>query len=337
MQLSLNMPDKLSDVFVADITRCYETIPLEGPDNLVDALVFVIKIGFKEAQLLHPRSVTYLWAHISAEGVPDKATWHTRKPSSGIWVKISQERLINMHTWLIRHCFVSLGDRVWRQTTGIPMGFPCSPLWCNTYLLTYEVKFTQRLARLGCTDLMAKFLYPHCYIDDICWFNVGNPQAFLCPTQPYTEENPFWIYPLQVLEIKPKITAYDLADSTRGVATHFMNMQITILDDDKGLYSMRKFDKRRDLPFGYSQFIHFASNRLVKQSYNIIMSQVLPILYISNSAEAAATEINLLIDTMVGNGFQDYRLRYKICCWLQAGHFPGLKVNITDTITLITR
>jgi hypothetical protein len=38
---TLNLPAAMSDIFVADISRCYETIPLEGPDNLLDAITYI--------------------------------------------------------------------------------------------------------------------------------------------------------------------------------------------------------------------------------------------------------------------------------------------------------
>jgi hypothetical protein len=39
------------------------------------------------------------------------------------------------------------------------------------------------------------------------------------------------------------------------------------------------------------------------QSYNVILSQVLPILYISNNLANVVHEINILIRTLVDNGF----------------------------------
>jgi len=47
------------------------------------------------------------------------------------------------------NCHVSLGDRIWRQIFRIPMGFACSPLWCNIYFFLYECQFIMKLAKLG--------------------------------------------------------------------------------------------------------------------------------------------------------------------------------------------
>jgi len=47
-------------------------------------------------------------------------------------------------------------------------------------------------------------------------------------------------------------------------------------------------------------------------AYNIILSQILLILYLSNREESAAHEIRLLIHTLVGNGFKAERLLQKL-------------------------
>ena len=70
LQVTINFPTQLDDVFVADVTRCYETIPLQGPDNLLAALHFVTNIGFKEALSQHPKAVNKLWIKFHTDGAP---------------------------------------------------------------------------------------------------------------------------------------------------------------------------------------------------------------------------------------------------------------------------
>jgi hypothetical protein len=139
LDATINLPEKIHDILVIDITRCYETIPLKGPDNLLLAVNFIVKIAFKQAASMHPRAVTSLWVRIDNNGLPANAKWATSRPSSANWFPISSNRLLELHDWLMSHCYVTLGDRVWRQCKGIPMGFSCSPVWCNMYLLSYEI------------------------------------------------------------------------------------------------------------------------------------------------------------------------------------------------------
>ena len=91
-----------------------------------------------------------------------------------------------LHKWLTTNCYVRLGNHVWKQVLGIPMGFSCSPIWCNPYLMSYKIRFIQRLAKLGRVDIMEKFKHAFRYIDNLCWLNNGNAQIFLDPLQPRT-------------------------------------------------------------------------------------------------------------------------------------------------------
>ena len=114
-------------------------------------------------------------------------------------------------------------------------------------------------------------------------------------------------------------------------------MNVTLQISESSTYSIRKYDKRRDLPFPYTQFLKFRSNRPVKQSYNVIISQVLPILYVSNSVSSAVQEIESLITTMVANGFTEQRLRRLVVDWLKTNNFPHTKFSIANTISELHR
>ena len=74
---TLNLPSSMHDIYVADISRCYETIPLIGPDNLLQATTFLISIAFKQASLAHPRAHTNLWIRTIADGTLAAAKWAT--------------------------------------------------------------------------------------------------------------------------------------------------------------------------------------------------------------------------------------------------------------------
>ena len=328
IEVALNLPHEINDIFVGDIARCYESIPLTGPDNLLDAIAFMVKLGFKQAKSHHPRASPLIWVRVNSDGQAAHAQWATSRPSYGECFAISADCLIEIHGWLMKSCYVGLGDRVWKQILGIPMGFSCSPLWCNTYLLYYEVTFIMRLARLGKSNLLGKFKSAFRYIDDLCWLNAGNPSDFLNPLEPRTESNPMWVYPLDVLDIKPEVAEFSKNDPSRGITAHFMNLEIALSDDHPGVYETCKFDKRRALPFEYSQYIMFKANRPIKQSYNIAVSQTVPILYLSSTVTAAAREINILIGCMIRNGFLETRLRMIITRFLESNPFPGLKFDL---------
>lgn len=332
IEVSLNLPTKMSDIFVADITRCYESIPLIGNDNLSDAIAHIIRLGFKQERSKYPRSSPQIWIRVDSSGNAAHAAWGTCHPSYGDCFALLEDRLILLHTWLMNHCFVGLGDRVWKQSLGIPMGFSCSPLWCNLYVLHYEINFILRLGRLGMVHLLKRFKHAFRYIDDLCWINNGNALEFLSPSQIRTPDNPFWIYPLDVLEIKCEVSDFAKDAPERGIKAHFMNLEISIDENQPGLYQTAKFDKRRALPFKFTQYIRFRSNRPIRQSYSIPVSQTVPILYLSSTFSAALFEIEKLILTLQENGFQKPQLICTITRFLEENAFPGLKFDLSTLI-----
>jgi hypothetical protein len=242
-----------------------------------------------------------------------------------------------LNQWLSTNCYVTLGDRVWKQISGIPMGFSCSPLWCNLYFLHYEVGFITRLAKLGRTDLKKRFRHSFRYIDDLCILNNGDILQFLDPKAERIPSNPYWIYPLGIVEIKSEIDRFSVVFPQRGTSAHFMNMQISIINEVDGIYRTQKIDKRRNLPFEYSQFLQFKSNRSVSQSYNIIQSQAFPILYLSNNVHDVLNELESLLQTLTANGFRRHRLKNQLLKFLRLGSFPALKFDLLEVIHHLER
>jgi hypothetical protein len=180
---------------------------------------------------------------------------------------------------------------------------------------------------------MTKFQYTFRYIDDLCLFNVSNPRDFLSPDQSRNEDNPYWIYPFNVLEIKEEISEFSQADPRKGITTQFINAEFRVNETIPQHFSFCKFDKRRSLPFTYIQYIKFASNRSVHQAYNIAISQVLPILYISSTDSAASEEVCNLINTKCNNGFYKPRVIKTITSFLLKGIFPGIRVDVQRIIS----
>jgi hypothetical protein len=105
---------------------------------------------------------------------------------------------------------------------------------------------------LARSDLVAKFQKAFRNIDDLCLINLGNPRLFLTPEQIHSEKNPFWIYPVSILEIKEDTSGFSLNDPQRGVSAHFMNAKLLIHKTELVNFQLRKFDKRRLLPFKYT-------------------------------------------------------------------------------------
>jgi len=64
IEVALNMPNNISDIYVVDITRCFESFPLDGKENLPDAVAHLIRISFTQQKKCHPRSTPQIWIRI---------------------------------------------------------------------------------------------------------------------------------------------------------------------------------------------------------------------------------------------------------------------------------
>jgi hypothetical protein len=101
---------------------------------------------------------------------------------------------------------------------------------------------------------------------------VQNPRSFLSPEQPRHEDNPFWIYPLNILEIKKEMVGFSKFDPQKGILAHFMIVQISVNEIHPEAYTFQKFDKRSALPLQYTQYIKFSYNQPIQQAYNRCIS-----------------------------------------------------------------
>lgn len=82
MELALNISTNISNIFIADIARCYESIPPEGDDNLPGAIAHFIHIGFEQQHKYHPRFDPQIWIW-TEKGRATKASWATSPPKCG--------------------------------------------------------------------------------------------------------------------------------------------------------------------------------------------------------------------------------------------------------------
>ena len=61
--------------------------------------------------------------------------------SRGAYMNINKTELVAMIEYLVDNVFVQVGNKVFRQCVGIPMGTDCAPLLANLYLFYDEYHF----------------------------------------------------------------------------------------------------------------------------------------------------------------------------------------------------
>jgi len=131
----------------------YTSIP---HDKLKEKLTELITRAFKGMNKKYIRVKKY------------QATWVNKKCKEDL---ISCELLIEMITWLIDNTYVTIGNAVFRQVIGIPMGTDCAPYLANLFLFAYEFEFLNFTLKEKDFSTLHKFKKCHRYIDDLLAVN----------------------------------------------------------------------------------------------------------------------------------------------------------------------
>ena len=178
------------------------------------------------------------------------AFWSKKKRGNNSFTK-SQIKLLVSH--LIRETYFQVGNLLFRQCIGIPMGIDPAPFWANLHLYMYEFRFIKSLMRTNPRKAM-KFRYASRFIDDECNLNDGGEfgRSF------------HLIYPSD-LELKCEHS---------GSRATFLDLEIIVID---GEFVYKLFDKRNDFPFFIVRMPDLNGNIPSHVFYGSIMSEFLRI------------------------------------------------------------
>ena len=163
---------------------------------------------------------------------------------------LTEDKLITYVEYLIDNVYVNVGNKVYRQCVGIPMGTDCAPLLANLFLFFYEYRYMKNLIK---NDIfMAKrFNNTMRYIDDLL---ILNNIQFNDAIQD--------IYPSE-LQLK-KIT------ESPTTLSYFITRE-------HGKYSTTLYDKRDSFHFDIVNFPNMSSNIPSKPAYGVYVSQLVRI------------------------------------------------------------
>ena len=150
-------------------------------------------------------------------------------------------------------CFFTLGNLLFKQVIGIPMGSDPAPFMANLFLYFYENKWLMKLKK---QDLVSarKFGSTFRFIDDLCAIN----------DESLFEKHCKEIYPRE-LELKKE---------HGGDRASFLDMDIKVAERK---FSISLFDKRDAFPFSIVRMPHRKSNIPTNMFYSTLGSEVLRI------------------------------------------------------------
>ena len=276
---SLEVLDKLQSINTTSRARSFEsfdfaTLYTNIPHN---ALKEKVKLLVNEAYRV--RGAMYL--------IVDRcgtAHWSATPSDKDTCISVSESRLMEWTEYLIDNIFIEVGNKVYRQTIGIPMGTDCAPQLANMFLMQYELTYMKKLMKEN-LHMAKRFSSTVRYIDDLLTLNNTMFENEVCN-----------IYP-------PELTLKKTTECETNLS--YLDISISICD---GKYVTEVFDKRDDYNFDIVNFPYMCSNIPAKPTYGVYMSQLIKIARICDNYSSFIKRHKLLTSRLIKQGFWYSRL-----------------------------
>ena len=237
----INSQRGAKDISTYDFSTLYTKLP---HDDLINNLSTIVDFAFSGGNVKKDGNRRFLT-------VNGKSAYWTRKSHGKKSLNKKQVKQLTAH--LIKETFFKIGDKLFHQCIGIPMGIDPAPFWANLHLYSYECEFITSLMRSDKGRAM-KFRNASRFIDDECNLNDGGEFG-----RSFRE-----IYPPE-LELKCE---------HEGSHATFLNLDINIVD---GKYIYKLFDKRNAFPFFIVRMPDYSGNIPAHVFYGSVMSEFLRI------------------------------------------------------------
>ena len=237
----INEKKNAKDISTYDFSTLYTKLQ---HDDLIHNLYEIIDFAFKGGNEKKDGNRKYLT--ISGRSV----YWSKKKKGKNSFTKGEIKILVAK---LIRESYFQIGNLLFLQCIGIPMGIDPAPFWANLHLYSYEYKFVKNLIKTDPRRAM-KFRHAVRFIDDECNLNDGGEFG-----KSFQQ-----IYPPD-LELKCE---------HHGVHATFLDLEINILNK---IFVYKLFDKRESFPFFIIRMPDLSGNIPSHVFYGSIMSEFLRI------------------------------------------------------------
>ena len=229
------------DISTYDFSTLYTKLP---HDDIIKNLSEIVDFVFNGGNVKKDGNRRFLT-------VKGKSAFWTRKSHGKN--SFSKEKIKQLTAHLIKGTYFLIGNKLFLQCIGIPMGIDPAPFWANLHLYSYEYKFITSLMGSDKGRAM-KFRNASRFIDDECNLNDGGEFG-----RSFRE-----IYPSE-LELKCE---------HEGTHATFYDLDITIVN---GKYIYKLFDKRDNFSFFIVRMPDLSGNIPSHVFYGSIMSEFLRI------------------------------------------------------------
>lgn len=258
----INHRKKAFSIRTFDFSTLYTKIPhhlLKGA--LSEIVEFCFKGGISKGVYVH------------------KTDAYWRKPSKDSKDPYTMEDIISVLNYVIDNAFFQVGDKVFRQIIGIPMGSDPAPFIANLFLYIYENRFMTNLKK---NDLARAKNLRHVFrfIDDLISLN-DNDEFMRSHKEIYPPE----------MELK--------VENEDSFSASFLDLALAI---NEGVIDTKLFDKRDAFNFSVVRMPYKCSNIPCKMFYSTIGAEILRICRATSHYNFFLLSARNLIDRMRKQG-----------------------------------
>ena len=193
---------------------------------------------------------------------------------------LDKDKLIEYICYLIDNIFINVGDKVFRQVIGIPMGTDCAPFLANLYLYALEFKFLEELTKVD-IKLARKFSNSLRYIDDLLMFNNDG----------LMDSYKHKIYPKELLLNK---------ENKDDKMCNFLDIKMNIMND---MIVTSIYDKKDDFNFKVNSFPNLSGNIHHTNTHGVIISQLLRYSKVCLKVEDFTNRSKIMVDKLLNQCF----------------------------------
>ena len=248
-------------------------------DDLINNLNKVVDFAFKGGNEKKDGNRKYLT-------VRGSSTYWSRKKHGKCSFTKEQIKLLTVH--LIKETYFQVGNLLFHQCIGIPMGIDPAPFWANLHLYSYECDFITSLISSDKGRAM-KFRYATRFIDDECNLNDGGEFG-----RSFQQ-----IYPSE-LELKCE---------HHGTHATFLDLDINVFN---GIFVYKLFDKRDNFPFFIIRMPDLSGNIPSHVFYGSVMSEFLRISRSTLLETDFLPVVSNLLKRMINEGGSKVRILQQI-------------------------
>ena len=214
-----------------------------------------------------------------------QARWYSGKGTTSDYV-LDKERVYKLIDFVVDNSVFRLGNNVYRQKIGIPMGIDPAPQMANLYLYFYEAQYMKMMTEEDYGKAI-KFNKTKRFIDDVG--SINNDGLLVKDKER--------IYPKELVLNEENI------NDKRGT---FLDLSITV---DANKFVTKTYDKREDYNFEIVNYPDLSGNIPKDSAYGIFTSQILRNARVCSETADFLDRIRILTGKLIKKGYEKIRLK----------------------------